>query len=61
MPSLIDLMAIAAAADDVLAMLKRQNPANLRAIGRAQAERNKAHADLREAFAYRARLLGVAV
>lgn len=61
MTSLLDLMAIAAAADDVLAMLKRQNPANLRAIGRAQAERNSAHADLREALAHRRRLLGVAL
>ncbi len=61
MPSLLDLMAIAAAANDVLARLRNTNPADLRAIAKATVHRNAARADLREAFTYRARLLGVAL
>ncbi len=61
MLSLRDLTAMAAAADDVLARLRNANPADMQAIARATAQRDAARADMREAFAYRCRLLGVAL
>ncbi len=61
MPSLLDLMSIQAAAEDVLTMLKARSPADLQAIAKATVHRNAARADVRAAFTHRARLLGVAL